>query len=668
MHYRGEMSVLRDETYNEALKETHAELQRIRSSGNWLVLASVAAAVMLYVGAGLTALAYFGADKLGQAEPIWFVAGFVILSGPAIAIILAGVLARQSQRTSQSNALVLRASQLLLMPAEQTSNRIGALASRVKSEAAKIDETIEASHASLAELKDSLEQERRSLTSFVETNRSSLTDMLHKLSDERQALAELSSAVEAQTAAISEAIPRQARTMAEAARIAQQEVAKADLAVDERLQALDESGRLLGEKLAMLGDLSIEAEERSKRLAANIDQVNERLGDSKRTVDTAIRASEMASTAATETSDALSAAISSALDGTREASEFIRKQSREAVAEAIKAMAELKAAGLSAEEATKAAGDAARLEADRTEQRIQELSDALYAAATRATSTADAGLERARQRIERASALLSGLSEPEIPKMPVQPQPAPPAPKPAPKPEATTRQEAEPPLRPRFPEDLPAQLDQIQGFLTPSQKPAPKPQPTPAPVAAPPETPVEASEPVAETPGPAPGSGQTSADYESDEDSSISLFDVAFDRATQKEMGLTWKDLLSGLEAEPEERDEAARYILAEIGDAGVSLEDAFNAKETRRIAGAARKGDRQRQRAVREFAGTSVRTLQYRLEDDPRFKASAERFVKVEAKDSTQSLSEAERSRIEASPRLTAYLLLDAAFSALHD
>ena len=68
----------------------------------------------------------------------------------------------------------------------------------------------------------------------------------------------------------------------------------------------------------------------------------------------------------------------------------------------------------------------------------------------------------------------------------------------------------------------------------------------------------------------------------------------------------------------------------------------------------------------MREYAGSNVRTLQYRLEDDARFKASAERFIKTEAKDSIQSLSEAERSRSSAAKRLTAYLVLDAAFASM--
>tara|TARA_Y100000052_G_scaffold27554_1_gene36224 strand:+ start:5590 stop:7518 length:1929 start_codon:yes stop_codon:yes gene_type:complete len=640
------MSVSRDETYLRTLKETHAELQHVKSSGNWLIVISVIAVVLLYSGAGLAALAYLGQDAFLALDPIWFVAAGTLLAGPALAILLAGFLARQSQRTSRANALILRASQLLLMPAELAGNRVDNLAVRVREETVRIDEAVETAHASLANLKNTLTSEREEMDKFIDRNRDQIGVMVQKLADERQALAELTSAVEAQTESISEAIPRQARTMADAARMAQQEIAKADLAVDERLKALDDSGRRLGEQLAALGDMSLDAEARTDQIAKTVAGVIEQLNASAKTVDTAIRASEMASSAATETGDALNAAVSSALDGTREASEFIRLQSRDAVAEALKAMADLKAAGEAAEAATRSAGDEARAEADRTEQRIQELSHKLYEAATKATSAAEAGLERARTRIERASGLLNGLFDADIQSDPPPPPAAPPPPQ----------------LRPRQSDDLPPAPSEDEIF-TPAapepdarQQPPGEPEPPQIISHAPPEP--EASNSTETAPD---GKTETEA-----EDGSNTLFDVAFDRASLKERGVSWRDLLSGIEPEPEERNEAARNVLAEISDAGVELNGMLSMKETRKIAGAARKGDRQRHRAVREYAGSAVQTLTYRLEDDAPFRQSVEQFLSAESQDAASALTEAEKSRTEASSRLTAYLILDTAMKSI--
>ena len=60
------MSQSRDEMYMRSLKDTHAELQTIKGSGNGLVIAGIVGAVVLYLGAGLAAFAYFGGDALAS--------------------------------------------------------------------------------------------------------------------------------------------------------------------------------------------------------------------------------------------------------------------------------------------------------------------------------------------------------------------------------------------------------------------------------------------------------------------------------------------------------------------------------------------------------------------------------------------------------------------------
>ncbi len=651
------MSQSRDENYLKALQETQEELQQIRTAGTWMVTAGFTAAAFLYVGAVLTAWAAMGTQAFLLMNPLWFAAGATILAGPAIAIILAGFMGRQSMRHARANTLVLRASQMLLMPADAASSRIETLTEKVREETMKVDELVETAHASLVELRATLGTEREEFSELVTRNTKTIASMMNKLAEERLALGELSSAVETQTAAISEAIPRQARAMAEAARLAQHEVAQADKALDDRLTSLSTSTMTLTDKLVELDNMSNEAEARSARINKAVEDIERRLTESSKTVETAMRASELAATAATETGDALNSAVANALDGTREASEFIRAQSREAVQEALKGLAELKTAGQQAEAATRAAGDAARSQADETEHRIMALSQMLYDAATRATSTAEAGLERARQRIERASALLNGLSEGDLLSGPTaMPEPsAQPAPQPQPQPPVPSQP---PPanLRPRQP-DTDAPRPSF-GTLTPQNNVSSassmlfsKPKKTQTPEASSGDTKVE----------------ERLADQETGETTNEenSLFDLAFDNASQKEMGLSWKDLLAGLSSEPEERDDAARIILSEVEDMGIGLTDAFTMKETRKIAGASRRGDRQRRRAVREFAGTKVQELQFRIEDQQHFQAAVERFLSEESTDAMRSLNEADRSRTAAAKRLTAFLILDAAFHA---
>ena len=141
---------------------------------------------------------------------------------------------------------------------------------------------------------------------------------------------------------------------------------------------------------------------------------------------------------------------------------------------------------------------------------------------------------------------------------------------------------------------------------------------------------------------------------------------MAFDKAAHREMGLTWKDLLSGLDPEPEERDEEARNILAEVGEAGIVLSEQFDPREIKRVSGASRRGDKQRRKLVREYAGTAVQTLSYRLEDAPSFYSAVQRFLTIEEPDALRALYESEKSRTEPSTRLTAFLLLDTAIDAI--
>ena len=679
------MAVSRDELYLKTLRETQGELLSVRSSGNWLVVCGLVGALCLVLGSIITVIAWLGFDQLSQISPLWYLGGTILLTGPALALILAGFLARQSLRTSRANTLILRASQMLLMPAEAAGQRIDTLASKVREETGRVDELIETAQASLASMKDTLSGERSQIEHFVNHNTNTIEAMMLKLADERQSLAELSVAVEEQTAAISEAIPRQARAMAEAAREAQREVAKADSAVDERLKSLDESGRQLGERLSALDEMSVEAEARAQRLTAALSAIEVRLRDSAKTVEASIKASELAADAATETGDALNAAVASALDGTREASEFIRQQARDAVAEARKAMAELKAAGENAREATLSAGQAARTQAEETEQRISAMSERMFDAATRATAAADAGLERARQRIERASALLSGMYDPDP--LAMAPPPAPshqPAPQPAPvappPPAAMEPQQPtpEPPgvtPAPQLPEEPAAPYSAPKPELRPRQEDAvfsPLSDQDPDD-----EQDVTGSNDTSNYPVydmSDPTVGHANRDMNTDNEPSdvtdeeeSSLFDLAFDRVSHKEMGLSWKDLLSGLGAAPEERDEAARHILSEVNDAGVALGTLLSSRETRKIASAARKSDLFRRRAVREYAGAAVQKLTYRMEDDPHFRSAVDRFLASEESDAERTLREAEKSRTEASARLAAYLVLDTAFTAMN-
>ena len=165
--------------------------------------------------------------------------------------------------------------------------------------------------------------------------------------------------------------------MVEAAKSAGEEVAKADDSLEARLKAMEAGTTQLAEKLENLDRLALDAGKRTEALTYAIARVEEKLDQSQRTVDQAVRAGEMAAAAAGTTGDALKDAVSAALDGARDATYAIQTRTREASEEAARALAALRAAGEEAALSIRAAGQAARAETGMTERRATQMTGSL---------------------------------------------------------------------------------------------------------------------------------------------------------------------------------------------------------------------------------------------------------------------------------------------------
>jgi hypothetical protein len=81
-----------------------------------------------------------------------------------------------------------------------------------------------------------------------------------------------------------------------------------------------------------------------------------------------------------------------------------------------------------------------------------------------------------------------------------------------------------------------------------------------------------------------------------------------------------------------------------------------------RKIAEAARKGEQQRKAAILEQASRQVERVTQRLRNDDDLRTLAESFIEMEQDDALNALEQTQRTSRNASPRLAAYLLLDAA------
>ncbi len=105
-----------------------------------------------------------------------------------------------------------------------------------------------------------------------------------------------------------------------------------------------------------------------------------------------------------------------------------------------------------------------------------------------------------------------------------------------------------------------------------------------------------------------------------------------------------------------------ADRLIARLQSSGIQLPETFKPKMKRKIAEAARKGERQRKAAILEQAGRQVERVTQRLRNDDDLRELAASFIEMEQDDALNALEQTQRTSRNASPRLAAYLLLDAA------
>src|SRR5262249_8229431 len=80
-----------------------------------------------------------GIDKLFTQPPIVLAGGFAALIAPGLALICAGIMARESARSSQANALVLASARQLMEPADMARHEAASIAEAVTRETPNIN-------------------------------------------------------------------------------------------------------------------------------------------------------------------------------------------------------------------------------------------------------------------------------------------------------------------------------------------------------------------------------------------------------------------------------------------------------------------------------------------------------------------------------------------------
>ena len=644
-----------------------AQLEAARSAGGWMPWAGASVAVLLWGGVGVWVVATMGIDGLAKLPPLVLAGGAAAVFAPGLAMILAGVMAREGARSAQANAVVLTSARLLLEPAEASREEVSTLGEAITLETQALNRALAETRQRIDGLKHDIETSVSAALKAAEIVRADSEVLVNRMGSEREGLTQLAENLRGQADSLAKAIPRHAQIMAEATRSAQEQVRQADTTLDQRLRDMAETSGHLAQRIAQLDTMGAESRKRAQNLASVLMRLDEQLVQSTRMVEAATKAGELASAATKSTAESLRDTVSDALASALKATETINSRSAQASEDARQSMALLREAGTQAEATTRTAAHAARAHADETEKRINQLADTLFKTATRATNAAESGLERARTRIEKASLLLDRMKgEAEtssVDDLILEPTPAP---HPVAQPGAQARPAAPQPIS----LSQPAYSDQpfpLFGSRQTPPGPAPMPpqhvqtpptlQPTPMPTQAhiasrddfmfaQPKTPDPfGDELVLSKPMTARRAPEHDPFFDDDEPPSAS-----------------WRGLLSNIDdvAPPHMHDHSAS-IVDRLDRAGVRLH-AVKASDLRRIANAAHQGERQRRRAIRDTAPSEIQRVTRLLETDHDLAYAARTFVASEEPDALRVLSMADRSREDAAPRLSAYLLLDAA------
>ena len=392
-------------------QELKAELFEARSAGNWLPWASTALAGVWWIGAGAYAFSKFGQEGAPQVAGSELF-GLVMLGlAPGLALIVAGLMARETMRSSKANEVVLGSMQTLLSPARSSAREIDTLRDSVRGAIDELNDRLETTESRLTGMRDDIESSSNAAMKAAEIVRTDADAMRSKLSTERDMLMKLSDDIRHQMEAMSEALPKYADKLSRSALTAHEEIRQAGAHLNEKLSGVEDTGKALTHSVANLDQMTADSRKRAQSLVTSLSSINEQLTNSSRMVEGAVNSGEMALEASRNTAAAIQKAMDDALENARLVVERINEDAANANATSKVAVEQLSIAADTAEKMVRAAMTAADEHARETEDRMDHMSQRMFEAATRATHAAEAGLERARQRIERASVLLGGADD-----------------------------------------------------------------------------------------------------------------------------------------------------------------------------------------------------------------------------------------------------------------
>ena len=158
-----------------------AQLEAARTAGSWMPWAGAAVAVLLWGGVGVWLVATMGIDGLAKLPPLVLAGGAAAVFAPGLAMILAGVMAREGARSSQANAVVLTSARLLLEPAEASREEVSTLGEAITLETQALNRALAETRQRIDGLKHDIETSVTAALKAAEIVRADSEVLVHKM-------------------------------------------------------------------------------------------------------------------------------------------------------------------------------------------------------------------------------------------------------------------------------------------------------------------------------------------------------------------------------------------------------------------------------------------------------------------------------------------------------
>ncbi|HIG23424.1 hypothetical protein [Henriciella sp.] len=614
-------------------------LNAARGEGKVFVWTAIGAAVLWWIAAFAGVYAYLGSPGLSALPLVSVIAGAAALFLPGLLILLAGFLARANARAAAANSVVLEAAARLIAPMETNGREAQSFAGLMKTSAGEVDRAMAHALSSMKAMSGEISEERQRLETVSHETARQATELSKRLNTERSALQMLAEQIENQSKQMSEAIPRQAEQMQASARQAAEDIAEADASLETRLNELRDAGATLSDRVAALDEMAVAATKRSESLIFAVSRMEEKLEQSRRMVDQALRASEMVAASASTTGDRITEAVSAAMENARTASRDIQMEAREAAEKAAESPATLKRAGEEAaaavREARRDADELARLQVsvERETQEPAPVQEPTFTH-TQSVETDDVFDEEilpqpdsAPRQTESDNDLFGGN---DVPPSPYQTD----GNDGEPEKDGQKAEEDRSSARRRWKDRMPPYLKPVGGSEARDL-----------------DDDDDVKEDADEAPAPQP------------------VIERRDDRSDPADPGRRerWSSILADVARDERPhlpREENAEEMIHRLMESGIRLTDIFRPRDKKKIAAAARKGDGIRRKAVVDAAARQVQRVQKRLDTDSDLMLMAREFLSVEEADALSALDKTSHSSRNASARLSAFLLIDAALS----